>query len=148
MKTAATGRNRVAEAVHTGAAVDNGVAPLGRKGHGGADGRFLSNLRSADTIVLFSNSTTEAEAMLAELNEAGRRRKVKESCMAAFATLKEATDHLTDPDLRAHLFDSAVLPAFCCAADTDTAATSNQGMPSAFHETSGRTYATWKSLKR
>ena len=37
------------------------------------DGRFLSNLRFADDIVLFSNSTNEAETMLNELNEAGKR---------------------------------------------------------------------------
>ncbi|KAK6747521.1 hypothetical protein RB195_000616 [Necator americanus] len=37
------------------------------------DGRFLSNLRFADDIVLFSSSTNEAETMLNELNEAGKR---------------------------------------------------------------------------
>ena len=37
------------------------------------DGRFLSNLRFADDIVLFSRSTTEAETMLKELNEVGKR---------------------------------------------------------------------------
>ena len=37
------------------------------------DGRFLSNLRFADDIVLFSRSTAEAETMLKELNEAGKR---------------------------------------------------------------------------
>ncbi|VDM75216.1 unnamed protein product [Strongylus vulgaris] len=40
------------------------------------DGRFLSNLRSADDIVLFSRNTTEAETMLRELNEVGKRRTV------------------------------------------------------------------------
>ncbi|KAK6767093.1 hypothetical protein RB195_026502 [Necator americanus] len=35
------------------------------------DGRFLSNLRFADDIVLFP--TNEAETMLNELNEAGKR---------------------------------------------------------------------------
>ena len=40
-----------------------------------------------------------------ELN--GRRR----AAWAAFGPLKEATDQLTDPELRAHLFDSTVLPA-------------------------------------
>ncbi|KAK6737462.1 hypothetical protein RB195_019893 [Necator americanus] len=45
---------------------------------------------------------------------------------AAFAAVREATDQLTDHDLRAHLFDSTVLPALCYAAETwaDTAATS------------------------
>ncbi|KAK6735829.1 hypothetical protein RB195_018837 [Necator americanus] len=37
------------------------------------DGRFLSNLRFADDIVLFSSSTNEAETMFNELNEAGKR---------------------------------------------------------------------------
>ncbi|KAK6751752.1 hypothetical protein RB195_003275 [Necator americanus] len=37
------------------------------------DGRFLSNLRFADDIVLFSSSTNEAETMLNESNEAGKR---------------------------------------------------------------------------
>ncbi|KAK6754350.1 hypothetical protein RB195_013384 [Necator americanus] len=37
------------------------------------DGRFLSNLRFADDIVLFSSSTNEAEMMLNELNEAGKK---------------------------------------------------------------------------
>ncbi|KAK6748958.1 hypothetical protein RB195_001522 [Necator americanus] len=37
------------------------------------DGRFLSNLRFADDVVLFSSSTSEAETMLNELNETGKR---------------------------------------------------------------------------
>ncbi|KAK6726534.1 hypothetical protein RB195_004703 [Necator americanus] len=145
------------------------------------DGRFLSNLRFADDIVLFSSSTNEAETMLNELNEAGKRiglrinRKKTQfmknahceegevqledsqivetpsyvyfgRCMnmendlkeelnrrmraawAAFAAVREATDQLTDQDLRAHLFDSTVLPALCYAAETwiDTAATSRK----------------------
>ncbi|KAK6751200.1 hypothetical protein RB195_002899 [Necator americanus] len=47
---------------------------------------------------------------------------------AAFAPVKEATDKLTNQDLRPHLFDSAVLPALCYAAETwgDTAATSRK----------------------
>ncbi|KAK6745517.1 hypothetical protein RB195_011939 [Necator americanus] len=145
------------------------------------DGRFLSNLRFADDIVLFSSSTNEAETMLNELNEAGKRiglrinRKktqfmknahcedggvqlegsqivetpsyvylgrsmntendLKEelnrrmrAAWAAFAAVREAADQLTDHDLRAHLFDSTVLPALCYAAETwaDTAATSRK----------------------
>ncbi|KAK6742879.1 hypothetical protein RB195_010255 [Necator americanus] len=145
------------------------------------DGRFLSNLRFADDILLFSSSTNEAETMLNELNEAGKRiglrinRKktqfmknahcedggvqlersqivetpsyaylgrsmnmenhLKEeldrrmrAAWAAFAAVREATDQLTDEDLRAHLFDSTVLPALCYAAETwaDTAATSRK----------------------
>ncbi|KAK6759565.1 hypothetical protein RB195_021255 [Necator americanus] len=47
---------------------------------------------------------------------------------AAFAAVREATDQLTDQDLRAHLFDSTVLPALSYAAETwaDTAATSRE----------------------
>ncbi|KAK6750351.1 hypothetical protein RB195_002369 [Necator americanus] len=146
-----------------------------------ADGRFLSNLRFADDIVLFSSSTNEAETMLNELNEAGKRiglrinrkktqfmnnahcedggvqlegaqivetpsyvylgrsmnmendlkeelnRRVR-AAWAAFAAVREATDQLTDHDLRAHLFDSTVLPALCYAAETwaDTAAMSRK----------------------
>ncbi|KAK6728958.1 hypothetical protein RB195_006175 [Necator americanus] len=37
---------------------------------------------------------------------------------AALAAVREATDQLTDQDLRAHLFDSTVLPALCYAAET------------------------------
>ncbi|KAK6760849.1 hypothetical protein RB195_022061 [Necator americanus] len=145
------------------------------------DGRFLSNLRFADDIVLFSSSINEAETMLNELNEAGKRiglrinRKktqfmknahcedggvqlegsqivetpsyvylgrsmnmendLKEelnrrmrAAWAAFVAIKEATDQLTDQDLRAHLFDSTVFPALCYAAETwaDTAAKSRK----------------------
>ncbi|KAK6756574.1 hypothetical protein RB195_014786 [Necator americanus] len=47
---------------------------------------------------------------------------------AAFAAVREATDQLTDQDLRAHLFDSTVLPVLCYAAETwaDTAAMSRK----------------------
>ncbi|KAK6763485.1 hypothetical protein RB195_023981 [Necator americanus] len=47
---------------------------------------------------------------------------------AAFAAVREATNQLTDQDLRAHLFDSTVLPALCYAAETwaDTTATSRK----------------------
>ncbi|KAK6744791.1 hypothetical protein RB195_011485 [Necator americanus] len=41
------------------------------------DGRFLSNLRFADDIVLFPSSTNEAETMLNELNEAGKRIRLR-----------------------------------------------------------------------
>ena len=142
------------------------------------DGKFLSNLRFADDIVIFSRSTTEAEAMLGELNEAGRkiglrinRKKTqfmknawcngghvnidgspivetksyvylgrsmnmendmkeelvrrRRAAWSAYGSIKEATDQLLDPDLRAHLFNSTVLPALCYAAETwpDTSAT-------------------------
>ncbi|EYC09379.1 hypothetical protein Y032_0060g3080 [Ancylostoma ceylanicum] len=54
--------------------------------------------------------------------ELSRRRR---AAWAAFGPLGEATDQLTDHELRAHLFDSTVLPAFCYAAETwsDTATT-------------------------
>ncbi|KAK6742831.1 hypothetical protein RB195_010226 [Necator americanus] len=142
------------------------------------DRRFLSNLRFAEDIVLFSNSTNEAEAMLNELNEARKRvgpridRKKTQFMMiayceegevqlesspivetssyvylglsmnmendleeelnrrmrAAWAAVREATVQLMDQDLRAHLFDSTVLPALCYAEETwaDTAATSRK----------------------
>ncbi|KAK6760483.1 hypothetical protein RB195_021810 [Necator americanus] len=47
---------------------------------------------------------------------------------AAFVAVREATDQLTDQGLRAHLFDSTVIPALCYAAETwaDTAATSGK----------------------
>ena len=37
---------------------------------------------------------------------------------AIFKPLREATDYLTNPELRAHLFDAIVLPALCYAAET------------------------------
>ncbi|KAK6751408.1 hypothetical protein RB195_003042 [Necator americanus] len=141
-------------------------------------GRFLSNLRFADDIVLFSSSTNEAETMLNELNEAGKRiglrinikktqfmknvycedggvqlegsqivetssyvylgrsmnmendlkEELNRRMRAAWAAVREATDQLTDQDLRAHLFDSTVLPALYYAAETwaDTAVTSTK----------------------
>ncbi|KAK6755372.1 hypothetical protein RB195_014005 [Necator americanus] len=119
------------------------------------DERFLSNLCFADDIVLFSNSTNEAETMLNELNEAGKRKGLRinrkkrqfmknaycedggvqlegsqivetpsyvylgrsmnmennleeelnrrmRAAWAAFAAVTEATDQLTEQDLRSH----------------------------------------------
>ncbi|KAK6726997.1 hypothetical protein RB195_004977 [Necator americanus] len=51
-----------------------------------------------------------------DLNEEVNRRM--RAAWAAFAAVREATDQLTDQDLRAHLFDSTVLPALCYAAET------------------------------
>ncbi|KAK6754364.1 hypothetical protein RB195_013393 [Necator americanus] len=135
------------------------------------DGRFVSILRFADNIVLFSSSTNEAETMLNELNEAKKRIALRinrkktqfmknayckdggaklegsqivetssyvnlgrsmnmendlkkelnrrmRAAWATFAAVREALDQLTNQDLRAHLFDSTVLPAFCFAAET------------------------------
>ncbi|KAK6754734.1 hypothetical protein RB195_013614 [Necator americanus] len=47
---------------------------------------------------------------------------------AAFVAVREATDQLTDKDLRAHVFDSTVPPALCYVAKTwaDTTATSRK----------------------
>ncbi|KAK6732101.1 hypothetical protein RB195_016466 [Necator americanus] len=143
------------------------------------DGRFLSNLRFADDIVLFSSSTNEAETMLNELNEAGKRLELRinrrktqfmknaycedggvqlegsqivktssyvylgrsmnmenelkeelnrrmRAAWATFAAVREATDQLTDRDLRAHLFDSTVLPALCYAAEKWAESTSRK----------------------
>ena len=55
--------------------------------------------------------------------ELNRRRR---AACAAFGPLKEATDQLTDPELRAHLFNSTVLPALCYATEiwADTVTTS------------------------
>ncbi|KAK6749638.1 hypothetical protein RB195_001943 [Necator americanus] len=51
--------------------MDNEIGFLRRKGHR-IDGRFLSKLRFADDV-LFSSSTSEAETMLNEMNEAEKR---------------------------------------------------------------------------
>ncbi|WKY10286.1 hypothetical protein Q1695_002549 [Nippostrongylus brasiliensis] len=135
------------------------------------DGKFLSNLRFADDIITFAKSGTEAETMLRELDEAGRkiglyisRKKIqfmknswcdggpieldgspiaetksyirlgrstnmdndtkeelirrRRAAWSTYGSLKKAIDQLHDADLRAHLFDSTVLPALCYAAET------------------------------
>ena len=58
-------------------------------------------------------------------DELNRRSK---AAWAAFGPLREATNHLTSPELRIHLFDTTVLPALCYAAETwtDTATTSRR----------------------
>ncbi|EYC31146.1 hypothetical protein Y032_0004g1982 [Ancylostoma ceylanicum] len=55
--------------------------------------------------------------------ELGRRRR-RAGC-AVFGSFREATDQVTDHELRAHLFNSTVFPALCYAAETwaDTADT-------------------------
>ncbi|KAK6765586.1 hypothetical protein RB195_025475 [Necator americanus] len=62
--------------------------------------------------------------MESDLKEELNRR----AAWAAFAAVREATDQLTDQDLRAHLFVSTVLPSLCYAAETwaDTAASSRK----------------------
>ncbi|EYC07574.1 hypothetical protein Y032_0069g294 [Ancylostoma ceylanicum] len=47
--------------------------------------------------------------------ELSRRRR---AARVAFEPLREATDQLTDHELRDHLSDSTVLPALCYAAET------------------------------
>ncbi|KAK6730293.1 hypothetical protein RB195_007012 [Necator americanus] len=71
-KGGTTRRYHFAEAVHGCIAMDNETTFLERIGVR-IDGRFLSNLRFADDIVLFSSSTNEAETMLTELNETEKR---------------------------------------------------------------------------
>ena len=46
----------------------------------------------------------------------------------AFGPLREATDHLTNSELRAHLFGATLLPALCYATETwtDKVATSRR----------------------
>ena len=53
--------------------------------------------------------------------ELGRRQR---AAWTAFGPLREVTNQITDSSLRAHLFDSTVLPALCYAAETwaDTSA--------------------------
>ncbi|KAK6757222.1 hypothetical protein RB195_015197 [Necator americanus] len=63
--------------------------------------------------------------------EHGKKEELSRKTRAAWATsaaVREATDQLTDQDLRAHLFDSTVLPALYYAVETwaDSAATSRK----------------------
>ncbi|KAK6765759.1 hypothetical protein RB195_025585 [Necator americanus] len=51
-----------------------------------------------------------------DLKEEPNRRM--RAAWVAFALVMEATDQLTDQDLRTHLFDSIVLTALCYAAET------------------------------
>ena len=81
------------------------------------DGSLISETSS---YVYLGRSLNVENNMKEELD---RRRR---AAWAAFRTLKEVTDQLTDPKLRAHLFDSTVLPALCYGAETwvGTSATS------------------------
>ncbi|KAK6752395.1 hypothetical protein RB195_003676 [Necator americanus] len=51
-----------------------------------------------------------------DLNEELNKRLT--AAWATFAPIAEATDQLMDQDLRAHSFDSIVLPALCHAVET------------------------------
>ncbi|KAK6738795.1 hypothetical protein RB195_020727 [Necator americanus] len=70
--------------------------------------------------------TDNMENVTNDLKEELNRRM--RAAWAAFAAIREAKDQLTDQNLRAHPFDSTVLPALCYAAETwaDTAATSRK----------------------
>ena len=54
---------------------------------------------------------------IAETSFYAYRRRSK-AAWAAFGPLREATDHLTDLELCAYLFDTTVLSALCYAAET------------------------------
>ncbi|KAK6761907.1 hypothetical protein RB195_022847 [Necator americanus] len=81
-----------------------------------------SQIVETPSYVYFGRSVNMENDLKEELNRRMR------AAWAAFAAVREATDQLRDQDLRAHLFDSTVLPALCYAAETwaDTAATSRK----------------------
>ncbi|KAK6749545.1 hypothetical protein RB195_001890 [Necator americanus] len=69
-------------------------------------------------IVETSSYVYLGRSMNIDLNLKEELNRRMRAAWAAFAPVREATDHLTDQDLRAHLFDSTVLPALCYAAET------------------------------
>ncbi|KAK6750034.1 hypothetical protein RB195_002185 [Necator americanus] len=81
-----------------------------------------SQIVETSSCVYLGRSMNMENGMKEELN---RRMRAAE---AAFTAVREATDQVTDQDLRAHLFDSTILPALCYAAEkwADTAATSRK----------------------
>ncbi|KAK6755116.1 hypothetical protein RB195_013848 [Necator americanus] len=81
-----------------------------------------SQIVETSSYVYLGRSTNMENDLEEELNRRMR------AAWAAFAAVREATYQLTDQGLRAHLFDSTVLPALCYAAKTwaDTAATSRK----------------------
>ncbi|KAK6748749.1 hypothetical protein RB195_001398 [Necator americanus] len=81
-----------------------------------------SQIVETPSYVYLGRSVNMENNLKEELNRRMR------AAWAAFAAVREATDQLTDQDVRAHLFDSTVLPALCYAAETwaDTAATSRK----------------------
>ncbi|KAK6752305.1 hypothetical protein RB195_003615 [Necator americanus] len=89
------------------------------------DGRLhfeSSQIVETSSYVYLGRSMNFKNDLKEELNRRMR------AAWAAFAAVRAATDQLTNQDLRAHLFDSTVLPALCYAAETwtDTAATSRK----------------------
>ncbi|KAK6755616.1 hypothetical protein RB195_014158 [Necator americanus] len=81
-----------------------------------------SQLAKTSSYVYLRRSMNMENDLKGELNRRMR------AAWAAFASAREATNQLTDQDLRAYLFDSTVLPALCYAAETwvDTAAASRK----------------------
>ncbi|KAK6742979.1 hypothetical protein RB195_010321 [Necator americanus] len=81
-----------------------------------------SHIVETSSHVYLGRSMTTENDLKEELNRRMR------AAWAAFAAVREATGQLTDQDIRAHLFDSTVLPALCYAAETlaDTAAKSRK----------------------
>ncbi|KAK6740094.1 hypothetical protein RB195_008519 [Necator americanus] len=71
-----------------------------------------SQIVETSSYVYLGRSMNMENDLKEELNKRMR------TAWAAFAAVREATDQLTDQDLRAHLFDSTVLPALCYAAET------------------------------
>ncbi|KAK6767046.1 hypothetical protein RB195_026534 [Necator americanus] len=78
-----------------------------------------SQIVETSSYVYLGRSMNMENDLRKELNRRMR------AAWAAFAAVRGAMDQLTDQDLRAHLFDSTVLPALCYAAETwaNTAAT-------------------------
>ncbi|KAK6735671.1 hypothetical protein RB195_018728 [Necator americanus] len=71
-----------------------------------------SQIVETSSYVYLGHSINMENDLKEELNRRMR------AAWAALAAVRDATDQLTDKDLRAHLFDSKVLPALCYAAET------------------------------
>ncbi|KAK6728469.1 hypothetical protein RB195_005853 [Necator americanus] len=72
-----------------------------------------SQIVETSSYVYLGRSTNMENYLKEELNRRMR------AAWTAFAAVKEATDQLTDQDLRAHQFDSTVLPALLRSGDED-----------------------------
>ncbi|KAK6754112.1 hypothetical protein RB195_013239 [Necator americanus] len=102
----------------------------------GTKTQFLKNVRFEDEgIELEGFQTVETLSYVYLGRPMDMGNKLKEelnrrvrAAWPVFAPVREATDHLTNQDLCAHLFDSTVLLALCYAAKTwaDIAATSRK----------------------
>ncbi|KAK6750214.1 hypothetical protein RB195_002295 [Necator americanus] len=81
-----------------------------------------SQIVETSSYVYLGRSMNMENDLKEELNRRMR------AAWAAFAAVREATDQLTDQDLRAHLFDSTAPPGLCYAAEmwANTAATSRK----------------------